>query len=82
MVDDAPWPEAKAIKTSDFDPNIFEKELNKVSNRTFSSGGLENRLDGQDIHYEDGGYAKANILTWYSSISYNPLEKILLLITY
>jgi putative protease len=36
----------------------FAEELRKVSNRTFSSGGFEDRLDGQSIHYDFNRYEK------------------------
>lgn len=37
----------------------FEERLNRVSNRTFSSGGLGHRPGGESIHYEFGGYTKS-----------------------
>jgi putative protease len=36
----------------------LEDQLKKVSNRTFSSGGLGHRPDASSIHYEFGGYEK------------------------
>ncbi len=37
----------------------IEQQLQQVSNRTFSSGGLDHRPAGESIHYTFGGYEKS-----------------------
>ena len=51
----------KAIKNEAIEPDImktFETQLQLVSNRQFSSGGLEQRPRSESIHYNFGGYQK------------------------
>ena len=59
-------------ETVDFD--TLCQELNRPSNRQFSSGGLESRPEADSIHYQFKGYEKSN--EFIGTVKYASTEEI------